>query len=397
MLSALTLAVLLASTAAQSADWPQWRGLERNGVSLEKINLAWPASGPDVAWRSLVGTGFSSIAVSSGRVYTMGNSNHTDSVWCLDAKNGKPLWRHQYAAKLDPQYYEGGPSSTPTIHEGRVYTLSKWGSVYCLDATNGSVVWHHDLWQEGIRSNRWGFAGSPLVWKDLLILNAGSAGTALELKTGKLAWSSGTNVAGYASPTLYRAGDKEVVLIFATDFLAAVDPRTGKELWRRPFKTSYNTNNTDPLPVGDRILISSFSRGAELLAVKENAPPDLVYETKELKNHLSPGIPIGDFLYAFHGEAKFKTELRCIHIPTGEVKWHRTDPAFGSMIRVGSNLLLLSDKGELIAGEPSPEGFRELARARILDGVSWTPPALADGHLYARNATGTLVCVDLSK
>lgn len=395
LLLAGLLACLVTCAPAGGADWPQWRGPNRNGISAEAVNVTWPAAGPEIVWRTLVGTGFASISIAGGRVYTMGNSNNTDLVWCLDARNGKPLWCHEYPARLDPQYYEGGPGSTPTIHSNRVYTISKWGTVLCLEATNGAVVWRKDLWDSGIRSNRWGFAGSPLVWNDLLILNAGTAGTALNLKTGEIAWSSGTNVAGYASPTLFKQGDKEMVLVFAKDFLAAVDPRTGKELWRRPFKTSYDTNNTDPLPLGDRILISSFSRGTELLRPKPDAEPEVLYATKELKNHLSPGIPVGDYLYAFHGEAKFKTDFRCLHWPTGEVKWTQPEPAFGSMIMASGVLLILTEKGDLIAGNPSPEGFKELARAHVLQGLCWTPPALANGFLYARSATGTLVCVDL--
>lgn len=389
------LACLATLAPTQGADWPQWRGPNRNGISAEAVSVAWPAAGPEIVWRTLVSTGFSSIAISGGRLYTMGNSNNTDIVWCLDAKSGKPLWRHDYPARLDPQYYEGGPGATPTVYSNHVYTISKWGSVFCLESTNGAVVWRKDLWESGIRSNRWGFAGSPLVYVDLLILNAGPAGTALDLKTGQITWSSGTNVAGYASPTVFKQGGKDVVLIFAQDFLVAVEPRTGKELWRRPFKTSYDTNNTDPLPVGEDILISSFSRGAELLRPKTDAEPEVLYATKELKNHLSPGIPVGEYLYAFHGEAKFKTDFRCLHLPTGAVKWSQPEPAFGSMIRASNALLILTDKGDLIAGIPSPEAFKELARAHVLQGLCWTPPALADGFVYARSATGTLVCVDL--
>src|SRR6266478_3396030 len=160
-------------------DLPQWRGPNRNGISSEKISVTWPAGGPKVRWRAPVGTGFSSISASQGRVYTMGNSGEQDTIWCLDAATGKELWKHTYAAKLGPQYYEGGPGSTPTVAGDRVFTIGKWGDVLCLDATNGAVVWQRDLRKDGITPNRWGFAGSPLVWRDLVILNAGTAGIAL--------------------------------------------------------------------------------------------------------------------------------------------------------------------------------------------------------------------------
>jgi outer membrane protein assembly factor BamB len=346
------------------------------------------------AWRANVSTGFSSFAISQGRLFTIGNSNATDIIWCLDARTGRKLWSHSYPAKLDPQYYEGGPTSTPSVADGRVYTLSKWGSAFCLNATNGAVIWRHDFWQEGIRSNRWGFAGSPLIWQDLVIYNAGDAGTALKLSDGSLAWSTGTNVAGYATPMVVRLAGRETALIFAKDFLVALDPATGREFWRYPFKTSYDTNNTDPLVEEDTILLSSFSRGCELIRV-DPAGPHRIYANKNLNIHLSPGVFLGGFLYAFHGEAKFTTDLRCIEVKTGSVRWSVKDPAFGSLLGVPGGLLALTEKGELLAMEVTPEGCRVLGRTKVLTGLCWTPPALADGLFYGRNASGDLVALDL--
>ena len=213
-------------------------------------------------WRASVGTGFSSVSVSEGRAYTMGNATNQDTVWCFDALSGKELWKHTYASPLGPQYYEGGPGSTPTVNSNRVYTMSKWGDVFCLDALKGTVLWQRDLRKDGIKPNRWGFAGSPLVWHDLVILNAGAAGTALERDTGRLLWSNGTNAGGYASPTLFNRDGRDTILIFAAKHLVALEPRTGRELWRQFWETGWDTNNTDPYMQRDRILISSFSRGA---------------------------------------------------------------------------------------------------------------------------------------
>jgi hypothetical protein len=123
VVSALALLVNL-----RADDWPQWRGPNRQGFSSEKVT--WPADGPKTIWRAQVGTGFSSISVSKGRVYTMGNADEKDTIWCLDAANGKPLWQHTYPAALNPQYYEGGPGATPTVHEGKVFTISKWGDAF---------------------------------------------------------------------------------------------------------------------------------------------------------------------------------------------------------------------------------------------------------------------------
>jgi outer membrane protein assembly factor BamB len=377
-----------------AGDWPQWRGPDRNGISSEKVSAVWPAEGPKVLWQASVGTGFSSLSVSQGRVYTMGNTNNQDTIWCFDTHTGKPLWHHTYAALLSPQWYEGGPGSTPTVDGGRVFTISKWGDVFCLNAATGAVLWQRDLRQDGVKPNRWGFAGSPLIQGKAVILNAGSAGLALDRETGRVVWSTGTNAAGYASPTCFDSSGAASVLIFAAKHLVALDPQTGRERWRQLWETSWDTNNTDPLTYGDHIFISSFSRGCGLLSV-QNGEPSLSYTNGLMHSHLSPGILMGEYLYAFNGEAKQETDLRCFHVPTGEVKWSRKDPAFGSLIMADGKLIVLSDKGELLLADASTSAFTPLARAKVLSGVCWTPPALADGLLYVRNAKGDLRCLAL--
>lgn len=388
----LAVLALLLAINLRGGDWPQWRGPNRDGVSSEDIN--WSVSGPKIIWKAAVGTGFSSVSVSHGRIYTMGNADEKDTIWCLDAATGKPIWQHTYPAALNPQYYEGGPGSTPTVYNGKVFTISKWGDAFCLDAEKGTLAWEHHLKKEGIHTNRWGFAGSPLIWKDLVILNAGSSGLALDSATGRIVWMNGTNAAGYASPVLFKSGGKETVLIFAAKHLVAVDPQTGAEIWRFPWETGYDTNNTDPLVHDDTVFISSYNRGCALLRIKDGRP-EIAYKSETLYNHLSPGIVIGDYLYAFSGEAKMKTDFRCIHLPTGQLKWSRPDPAFGSLISANGKLVIFSEKGELLLAEPSPAELKVLGRSQVLGGVCWTPPTLANGKIYVRNAKGDLVCLKL--
>ena len=324
----------------------------------------------------------------------MGNTNDLDTVWCFDATTGTTLWKHTYPAQLGPQWYEGGPGSTPTVEGSRVFTISKWGNVFCFDAASGTIVWERDLRQDGVKPNRWGFAGSALVWGDKIILNAGSAGMALDRATGRIRWANGTNASGYASPTRFAADGKSSVLIFAAKHIIALEPETGRELWRQFWETGWDTNNTDPLVHDGRIFISSFSRGCGLLSVA-GGKPQIVYTNKVLFNHLSPGVVRGNYLYAFNGEAKQETAFRCLHLPTGELKWGSKDPKFGSLILADGKLIILSDKGELLLAEASPAEFKPLARAKVLSGLCWTPPALADGRLYVRNARGELRCLDL--
>jgi outer membrane protein assembly factor BamB len=390
-----------------AGDWPQWRGPHRNSISGEHIKSHWPAAGPKVIWSASVGTGFSGISISRGYAFTMGNATNEDTVWCFDARTGALAWKHSYPAQLSPQWYEGGPGATPTVESNRVYTISKWGDVFCFNAASGSIVWQRDLRQDGIKPNRWGFAGSPLIWHDLLILNAGGEGTALDRNTGRIVWSNGTNATGYASPMIFHIGDTESVLIFAAQQLVALDPRTGAERWRYPWKTDWDTNNSDPIVYDDCIFLSSFSRGCALLSLK-NGSPEALYDTNTVCNNLSPGVLLGQYYYVFSGEAKKDTQLRCLHLPTGQLKWSTKEPAFGSIISADGALIVLTEKGELLlfgqnhsdpgkqsTSGPMPEA-EPVARAKVLSGTCWTPPSLANGLLYVRNAKGELRCLDMS-
>ncbi len=391
----LLLACLALFSFASAADWPQWRGPQRNGISTETINTNWPADGPKVLWRANIGIGFSSVAVAAGRAYVMGNRTNEDTIWCFDARTGREIWHYSYASQLGPLYYDGGPGATPTVEGNRVYTIGKWGDVFCLDAAKGTVIWQRDLREAGLKPNRWGYSGAPLVWKNLVFLNAGAAGTALDRATGKIVWVNGTNGAGYASPVMMSNGGTDLLLIFAAKHLIGLDPLTGRERWRQYWETSWDTNNTDPLVHQNRIFLSSFSRGCALVSLHDDAL-QVIYENKNLRSNLSPGVVQGDYIYAFNGEVKTDTDLRCIHLPTGEVKWSVKDPAFGSMVCANGKLVVLSEKGELLVAPASPDGFTPLVRAKVLSGLCWTPPALANGLLYAHNAKGDLVCLDFS-
>ena len=142
----LVLAAVLAFFQGVAADWPQWRGPNRNGISAEKVNAHWPIEGPRVLWRASAGFGFSSVSVSRGRAFTMGNSDNRETVFCFDAVSGKPVWKHSYPSKLGAVYHEGGPVSTPTVQGDHVYTISKWGDVFCFNGCNRSHISFNDFW-----------------------------------------------------------------------------------------------------------------------------------------------------------------------------------------------------------------------------------------------------------
>ncbi|MBI2929142.1 MAG: PQQ-binding-like beta-propeller repeat protein [Verrucomicrobia bacterium] len=381
-----------------AADWPQWRGPNRDGTSAEVIGFsAWPAEGPSRLWAAAVGTGFSSLAVSQGRVFTLGNANETDTVFCLSADTGKVLWSHSYACALDPNLHEGGPSATPAVEGERVYTLSKFGHLFCFDATTGTVQWRTNLIEDlGILKPEWGFAGSPFIAGDKLLLNAGGHGLALDKLTGAVVWLSNTSRAGYSSPVPYEHDGVPAIVMFSQRRVVGAAVEDGRLLWSHAWGTQYDMNIADILLFNGDFFITSFNRSAALLNVLGSSSA-LVWQKRNLSTILSPGVLLGQHLYAFHDDSDTPAEgeLRCLDLTTGDLAWSK--PMWtGSLISADNKLIILAGNGELILAEVNPSAYVELARARALEGRCWTPPALADGRLYCRNAGDDVVALALA-
>jgi outer membrane protein assembly factor BamB len=321
----------------------------------------------------------------------MGNTNDTDSTFCLDARTGKVVWHHSYPCPLDPHNFEGGPCATPTVADGRVYTFSRKADLFCLDAAKGTVIWSKSLNRElGLEVPRWGCASSALVEGDLVVQNIGSAGVALDRKTGKVVWTSGKSAGAYSTAVPLTIGGEQCLAIFARQSLVAVKAATGQEVWSYPWKTDYDVNAADPLVAGDRIFISSgYNRGCALL--KLGGPtPEKVWENKNMRNHFNSCVLWQGYLYGPDDSG-----LRCVAADTGELKW--TDRGFrkGSLMLADGKLVGLSEKGELIVAEPSPAEFKPISRTQVLTGKCWTTPVLSNGHIYCRNAVGDVVCLDV--
>ncbi|HEY0549565.1 MAG TPA: PQQ-binding-like beta-propeller repeat protein, partial [Verrucomicrobiae bacterium] len=180
----ISAAAACAALPLVAGDWPHWRGPDCNGISQEKNwTTTWPKEGPKQLWKANVGIGFSTMSVANARVFTMGNRDGADAVYCLNAESGATIWKHSYKCILDPRFYEGGTLSTPTVEGEHVFSISKRGDVFCFEAATGKIVWQKNIVQElalalpaNDQDNWWGFSGSPLVRGDLLLLNAASDG-----------------------------------------------------------------------------------------------------------------------------------------------------------------------------------------------------------------------------
>ncbi|OHB68624.1 MAG: hypothetical protein A2Y77_15595 [Planctomycetes bacterium RBG_13_62_9] len=383
--------------AAGGADWPNYRGPTHDGISSETDwQHEWGSSGPAVLWRQSVGIGFSTTAVANGRAYTMGNiDKNTDVIFCFDADTGKELWRHSYPCPLEPKWYEGGTLSTPTVDGGNVYTLSKMGDVFCLDAATGKVIWQKQLNKDmGFKLPEWHFSSSALVVDDMLILNIGTAGLALNKKTGERIWDNGKDKCGYATPVPCEVDGQPCIIMTSEATFFGVRPTDGAKLWQFPWKTNPEVNAADPLVVDSLVFVTSgYNRGCALMKVA-GGEVSKVWENKVMAMQINCPVLRDGYVYGFDEQV-----FKCLKRDDGAEQWRDKSLGKGSlMMSADGRLIIMSDKGELVIARADPQKFDVLARAQILpSGKCWTSPVLANGRIYARNTKGDFVCVDVSK
>lgn len=390
------LLLLGLSLGVNASDWPVYRGPNHDGISTEKgWVVEWSAGGPKKLWRAKVGIGFSSMVVADGRVFTMGNAKDRDTVYAFDAVTGKKLWSHTYAADLGPLYYEGGPGATPTVEGDAVYTISKWGDVFCFAAADGKVRWQRQLRdQEGAKVADWGFSGAPMPHGNLLLLNAGGAGFALDKRTGKTIWKS-SGEPGYSTPYPIQWRGKQLFVFSSGDDYSAVDPETGKRVWSIEWVTRYGVNGADPIMVGDEVFVSSgYGKGSGLFRVGTGEPTEL-WRGRKFRTQFNPAVLIGGKLYGFDGNSNSRAYVKCVDWKSGEVLWEDESLSFGSLTAADGRLILLGAKGDLVVANPSPEKLDVVSKTRVGGGKWWTVPVLANGLIYCRNAEGDLVCLDV--
>lgn len=395
---ALCIICLCSLGTVKAADWPRWRGPDYNGISKEtgwKATL--PEGGPKVLWETSVGTGFASISVSDGRAYTMGNIDDNDILYCFDAATGEVIWKATYSCPLYKKNHEGGPCATPTVDGDAIYTFSKDGDVVRFNAANGDIVWHKNLNKElGCKHPRWHFSGSPLLVGDLVILNAGATGVALKKTDGSIAWQSDTDVSGYATGVPFTSGGQKFVTMPTARDVVCLNPVTGDIVWKFPWRTSYDINAADTIISGDKIFISSgYNHGCVLLKIDGNNITEL-WQNKNMCNQINSSVLWEGYLYGFSGQVDGKGKLTCIDFETGQIKWSQGGFGTGSLMLADGKLIILGEKGKLVIAEASPDEFIKISSADILTGKCWTVPVLANGRIYARNAAGRLVCVDVN-
>ena len=399
----LTVHCLIAGPAA---DWPQFLGPQRNGTySGPPLARAWPKDGPPVLWKRDVGAGFAGPAVSNDRLILFHRLDDQAVVECLEARTGKEIWKAAYPTDYQDDFgFDNGPRATPAVADGRVFTFGAEGALNCWNLTNGLKLWGIDTAKEFVTGKGFfGRAASPLVWSNLVILTiggrAGAGIVAFDVASGKVSWKATDDEASYSSPIVTSINGQTYLLALTREALVCLRPTDGLIRFRYPWRPPMNASVTSatPLIVDDLIFLSaSYGAGARLLRFKENGPELIWSKDDVLSNHYATSVQRNGFLFGWHGRQEQGCDFRCVELKTGKVRWTQSGLKAGTVTLVGNELLLLTERGELLRLPAAPDGFKPTARVQVLPTEVRASPALANGLFYGRSEK-RLVCLDLTR
>jgi len=439
--SILTLALFLTTSAVRADDWPQWLGPKRDGVWRETGLLAkFPQGGPKVRWRTPIGEGYSGPSVAKGKVYVTdfvrdknaakqkGRVPGVERVFCLNEADGSVVWKQEYPVEYRVGY-SAGPRTSPTIVDGKVYTLGAMGHLYCFEADTGKIAWSKELVKEYKTTlTTWGFAAHPLVDGDRLICLVGGEGAvavAFNKDTGKVIWKAlSATEPGYCPPMIYDIAGRRELIIWHPESINALDPVTGAVHWTQSYgnKKNIKAGLTIPTPRldKDKLFFTAFYEGSLMLDVKNEKPKILwkgkgTGETPERTDGLHSIMPTPIIKDGYiYGVCSYG-ELRCLDEATGKRIWSTYKATTGESMRWGNAFLveqgdrfiLFNEGGDLIIAKLSPKGYEEIDRANILTPtntlappkgrqVVWSHPAFANRCVYARNDK-EIICVSMAK
>ncbi|MEX2175466.1 MAG: PQQ-binding-like beta-propeller repeat protein [Pirellulaceae bacterium] len=401
---------LAGCSLAAAADWPQWRGPERNGISTETGLLKeWPKEGPPLVWQvKEIGDGYSTPAVVGERIYLISNEGmDNEYVQALATADGKEAWRTRIGKvgpNDGPQY--PGSRGTPTVDGERLYALGSDGDLACLETATGKAVWQKNLRSDfDGQPGKWAYAESPLVDGDLVVCTPGGKEAtivALNKQTGETVWKSavpGGDEAAYASIITVEAGGAKQYVQFLGKGLVGVDAKSGKFLWRYD-RTAQGSPANIPTPVAREAFIYSGAgrSGGGLVELKAEADKVLaeeVYFTTGLPTAIGGSVLIDGHLYGTNSQA-----LLCIEFATGKIKWSERGIGAASLCAAEGLLYLHGEDGRVALVEASPEAYREKGRFTPPDAPdrgrskAWAYPVIAGGKLYVRDR-GSLWCYDI--
>ena len=400
------LAMLLSLGLLQpglAADWNQLLGPQRNGAArVPAPRTPWPEGGPEVVWSRDVGQGLAGPVVAGDRVLFFQRRGDREIVECLEAKSGRLLWSFDYQTRYRDDFgFDEGPRATPVVAGDKVFTFGAQGVLTAASLMTGEKLWSVDTHSKfGVRKGFFGAAGSPVVEGGKVFANIGgdngSGLVCFDANTGETLWTATDHEASYSSPVIADLGGVRRVLFYTRSGLV-VTSLDGDVLFEFPWRSRSRSsvNAAVPLVVNNEVFLSaSYNTGGVLLKLVGSVLTKAWQSDQALSSHYASSVVSEGHLYGFHGRQEYGPSFRCVEWATGKVVWNQDGLGAGTVMLLSNQLLILTERGELIQAPATPRGFLPSARARILKPVTRAYPAFSSGFLYARDSD-RLTCVRL--
>lgn len=394
----LALLLLVAKVAlAQSSDWSQWGGPQRNFKSEAKgLATTWPATGPRRLWQRELGDGYSAIAAEGGILFTMYRKDENEIVIALDAATGKTVWEYSYAAPFSPEYDTAngpGPHATPLVTGNLVFTSGATGKLHCIDKMSGKVLWSHDLIREfpgTLRVN--GYSCSPIAYKDKIVMMVGGKASSLvafNQTDGLVVWKKHDFKNSTSSPIIINVDGQDQLVAFMYGEVVGVDPINGNLLWSHPHPVDYGLNTSMPVWGPDNLLFISSgynggSRVIKLSRVGEETRVEELWAHRLMRIHFTNAIRVGDSVYGSSGDFG-PAPFTAIDVKTGKILWRNRSFPRASFLFADSRFIVLDEDGHLLLATATPEGLTVTSKVELLSSNSWTVPTLSGTRLYLRD------------
>ena len=389
----LLLAAVAGPAAQDVADWPQWRGPNRDGTL---VGFSPPASWPEGLtrqWTVEVGEGYATPVLVGDRLYVFARQGGDEVMRALDAATGDVLWQRAYPAPFEfaeaAEPHGPGPKATPTFAAGRLYTLGLGGVVTAWNADTGDQVWQRPAPAVG---PLYGTAVSPLVDGDQVIVHVGGhdegALTAFDAATGAVRWAWDGDGPSYASPVLTEIGGARQVVTLSQDRVIAVSPSTGKLLWEREFSTGAWQNVIDPIVIGDQVIIGGFREPTEafrVVRVADGWTTEDVWTNPGVEMYMTNGVLVDDGLFGL--SMRQRGQYFLLDVATGETQWTSEGRVAenAAIVRAGETLFVLEDDAELVIGRATPAGFDEVRRYQVAESATWASPTISGNRVFVKD------------
>jgi outer membrane protein assembly factor BamB len=387
--------------------WTQWGGPRRNfQTEAAGIKDTWPAGGPRVVWTRPLGEGYSAPVVENGVLYTMYGRGREEVVVAANAETGQTLWE-----QASPRTFlsdagadmGNGPYAAPLIAADRLFTAGVAGKLQCFDKKTGRRLWTQELWEtHGGSRLMYGYASSPIAFRDLVIVPVGGSGKSLmafRQADGSVAWAKLDYGNVYSSPILIDVSGLEQLAVLMDGSLIAVNPHNGDLQWEVPFRANYSIAIATPVYGPDNLLFisSEYDGGAKVVELKRNGLQTTATElwsSPRFRLHHGNAMRIGEAIYFSSGGKGSQPILSAIDARSGKTLWQERSIGKATFVWADQKLITLDGDGTLMIAHPSPQGFQVSAKWALLNSVAWTPPVLVGTRVYLRDRR-SLMAVDL--